>query len=72
MLGPLEGVFSKEQALYIVHASALKAPLFQTHSLPFSALGNALGGFGGKVGNFWALGGESRGGNVHLESESGG
>ena len=26
---PPEGVSSKEQALYIVHASALKAPLFQ-------------------------------------------
>ena len=26
---PPEGLFSKEQALYIVHATALKAPLFK-------------------------------------------
>ena len=55
-----------------MHASALKAPLFQKKTLTFSALSNALGGFGGKVGNSWALGGTSGGGGVRLESESGG
>ena len=49
-----------------MHVSALKAPLFklktnkQTNkntSLSFSALGNTLEGFEGKVGNSWDLGG---------------
>ena len=72
--GPPEGVFSKEQALYIVHVSALKAPLFQKkkNQTSFSALGNALGGFGGKVGNSWVLGGTSGSGGGRLKSESGG
>ena len=67
-----------------MHASALKAPLFQNKtkqnktkkpSLSFSALGNSLGGFGGNVGNSWALGGSSEGGeggSGRLKSESGG
>ena len=69
---PPEGVFSKEQALYIVHASALKAPLFQKKLYLFSAIANALGGFRGKVGDSWVLGGASGGGGGRLKSESGG
>ena len=66
------GVFSKEQALYIVHVSSLKAPLFKKIFLSFSALGNVLGSFGGKVGNSWALGRASGGSDGCLKSESGG
>ena len=45
-----EGVYSKEHSLDIVHASASKA-FVSENSLSSSASGNALGGFGGKVGN---------------------
>ena len=61
-----------------MHVSALKAPLFKLKkkkkktSLSFSALGNTLEGFEGKVGNSWDLGGASRGGGSYLKSESGG
>ena len=56
-----------------MYVSALKAPLFQKKtSLSFLALGNALGGFGGKVGNSWAQVGASGGGSGCLKSESGG
>ena len=40
--------------------------------LSFSGLGNTLRGFGGKVGNFWALEGANRGGGYRPKSESGG
>ena len=47
---PPEGILCKEQALYIVYF--LKAPLFKKNLfLSFSALGNALGDFGCKLGN---------------------
>ena len=45
---PQGGFLQGAGSVYCV-SSALKAPLFQKNSLSFSALGNALGGFGGKV-----------------------
>ena len=50
--GPPEGFFCNEWVLYIVYS--LKAPLFKRNIFffkSFSALGNALGGFGCKLGN---------------------
>ena len=50
--GPPEGFFCNEWVLYIVYS--LKAPLFKRKFFffkSFSALGNALGGFGCKLGN---------------------
>ena len=55
-------VYSKEHSLDIVHASASKA-FVSENSLSSSASGNALGGFEGKVGNSWALGGTNGGGS---------
>ena len=45
---------------------------FVKNFLSSSVLGNTLGGFGGKVGNSWVLGGTIDGGSGLLKSESGG
>ena len=68
---PPEGVFSKEHALHIVHAVCFKISTVQK-LLSSSGLGNTLRGFGGKVGNFWALEGKNGGGSDRLKSESDG
>ena len=64
---PPQGGFLQGAGSVYCASSALKAPLFQKNSLSFSALGNALGGFGGKMGNSWALGGTSGGGGGRLK-----
>ena len=69
---PPKGVFSKKHILHIVYAVCFKSSFVQKNFLSSSGLGNALGGFGGKVGNSWALGGANGGGGDRLKSESGG
>jgi len=51
--------------------SVLKAPLFKKLFI-FFRLSNTLKGFGGKVGNFWALEGANGGSGYCPKSESGG
>ena len=53
-------------------AVCFKSSFVSENSLSFSASGNVLGGFGGKVGNSWALRGTNRGCGNGLKSESDG
>ena len=67
---PLRGFSPRSTLCILCTQSILKAPLFKNF-LSFSGLGNTLRGFGGKVGNSWALEGTNRGGGDRLKSESG-
>ena len=67
---PLRGFFQGAGSVYCARVCFKSSFVYK--KLSFSVLGNALGGFGGKVGNSWALGGTSGGGGDCLKSESGG
>ena len=68
---PLRGFSPRSTLCILCTQSILKAPLFKNF-LSSSGLGNTLRGFGGKVGNSWALEGANGGGGDGLKSESGG
>ena len=68
---PLRGFSPRSTLCILCMQSVLKAPLFKK-LLSSSGLGNTLRGFGGKVGNFWALEGANGGGGYRPKSESGG